>query len=478
VLRYATVLAAITLAAAPAGAQDGSNIQAFSPAPGQDDFIVNYGARVPKHKSWTAGLLLDFAEDPLVVVDAGGEETSKIVDSAWTLHLMGAVALWDRLEAGLVAPFSIQNGAGDADGSTFGDIRLVPKLHVFWFGEQDGGVGLAFVPEVTFPTGDEKALSGDPNVSFAPRVAVEAQKQGWGGVLNLGYRLREGFAASNSNLGIDDELLLSAGLRAPIGLGLTALADLYTHIGTQARGDLDQVEVPTEVAGGVRYVVPAPRIALLAGLGTGLTQGYGTAQVRFFIGAAFQERVEEPEIVPTAPPEEIAPPPPPPPEEPPPPPPEPEPMPEPPPPPPPPPPPAKARIVADRVEIDDKVQFEIGKAVLLPESQSLLDDVAAVLVQHAEVKYLEVAGHTDSTGKAAKNRKLSQDRAEAVRLYLIDKGVAAERLTAKGYGPDKPIADNKTKEGRDKNRRVEFLILKADPVVIEQDVPPPAPPTP
>jgi outer membrane protein OmpA-like peptidoglycan-associated protein len=136
--------------------------------------------------------------------------------------------------------------------------------------------------------------------------------------------------------------------------------------------------------------------------------------------------------------------------------------------------------VADRVEIDETVLFEIGKATLLAESQSLLDDVATVLVQHPEVKYVEVAGHTDSTGKAAKNRKLSQDRAEAVRLYLIDKSVAAERLTAKGYGPDKPIADNKTKEGRDKNRRVEFIILKADPVVIEQDVPQgqPAPPTP
>jgi outer membrane protein OmpA-like peptidoglycan-associated protein len=119
---------------------------------------------------------------------------------------------------------------------------------------------------------------------------------------------------------------------------------------------------------------------------------------------------------------------------------------------------AHMNTVVKRVEIDDKVMFASGKAELLPESNALLDDVADVLQENPDAKQVEVAGHTDSTGSAEMNRKLSQDRAEAVRAYLVSKGVAADRLVAKGYGPDEPIADNNTDDGKEKNRRVEFRV--------------------
>jgi OmpA-OmpF porin, OOP family len=465
-LRLAALCAALLASAGGRAGADGTNIQAFFPAPGQQDYIVTEGARVPRHLAWNAGMLIDYAEDPLVVV----QTDERVVDSRVSFDLMGGIALWNRAEISLVVPFAVQNAANpDVDGAAFGDIRLVPKIHAFWFGEEEDGVGMAFVPELTFPSGNEDKLMGDPNASFVPRVVVEALKHGWGGALNLAYRIRKGFdlPQNQGNLSVNDEFLLSAGVRAPLGVGLAALVDLYTHIGTQT-SDLRQVEVPTELVGGVRYVLPSTRIAFLGGIGTGLTEGYGTAQFRFFVGAMYQEQNNAPAIVPTAPPEEIAKPAPPPPPPPPPPPEPPPPPPEPPPPPPPPPPPAKARLVESHIEIDEKVLFDVGKAALLPASQSLLNDVATVLKQHPEVKVLEVAGHTDSTGKPAKNRKLSQDRAEAVRLYLIDQDVAAERLTAKGYGPDKPIAPNDSKEGRDKNRRVEFTVLKSEPVEAPQ----------
>jgi outer membrane protein OmpA-like peptidoglycan-associated protein len=73
---------------------------------------------------------------------------------------------------------------------------------------------------------------------------------------------------------------------------------------------------------------------------------------------------------------------------------------------------------------------------------------------------IEVAGHTDSRGSDAYNIKLSQRRAEAVRDYLISKGIAADRLSAKGYGESQPVADNATDEGRFKNRRVELVPLR------------------
>ena len=101
------------------------------------------------------------------------------------------------------------------------------------------------------------------------------------------------------------------------------------------------------------------------------------------------------------------------------------------------------------------VNFATGKAELTPESQAILDGVAESLVAHEDIK-VQVGGHTDNTGSAAVNKRLSAARAESVRQYLISKGVAETRLTAKGFGPSKPIASNKTAEGRAQNRRVEL----------------------
>ncbi len=85
-----------------------------------------------------------------------------------------------------------------------------------------------------------------------------------------------------------------------------------------------------------------------------------------------------------------------------------------------------------------------------------LDTLAAALLRFPSVK-LEIQGHTDSSGKKAQNKRISQKRANAVKTYLIDRGVPKESLTAVGYGQEKPIATNDTKEGRIKNRRVEFI---------------------
>ncbi len=103
----------------------------------------------------------------------------------------------------------------------------------------------------------------------------------------------------------------------------------------------------------------------------------------------------------------------------------------------------------------DHVQFNTGTAELDVRSRGILDKVAEVLKQNPHLSF-EVAGHTDNTGNYKANVKLSQQRAEAVRRYLINKGVAADRLSAKGYGPDKPIATNVTNQGRRMNRRVEL----------------------
>jgi len=104
------------------------------------------------------------------------------------------------------------------------------------------------------------------------------------------------------------------------------------------------------------------------------------------------------------------------------------------------------------------IQFATGSAKIKKGSYKLLDEAVAVLGTYPTLR-LEVSGHTDNQGKDEDNMKLSQDRADAVRQYMIDKGVDAARLVAIGYGPTRPIADNKSRAGRAENRRIEFRML-------------------
>lgn len=106
----------------------------------------------------------------------------------------------------------------------------------------------------------------------------------------------------------------------------------------------------------------------------------------------------------------------------------------------------------------DNVFFDVGKATLTPASYKELQELFEYLKWKEEVR-IEIAGHTDNVGKDADNLKLSQQRADAVRNYLIKKGIAAARLTAKGYGAAVPVADNSTAEGKQKNRRTEVKVL-------------------
>ncbi len=122
--------------------------------------------------------------------------------------------------------------------------------------------------------------------------------------------------------------------------------------------------------------------------------------------------------------------------------------------------PSRVVLRAGKIEILEKVQFETASATLLSDSTSLLDEVASTLREHPEISKVRVEGHTDSDGARDYNLGLSRDRAASVMDYLVNQGVESTRLTAEGYGPDQPIADNDTAEGKEKNRRVEFTILE------------------
>ena len=115
---------------------------------------------------------------------------------------------------------------------------------------------------------------------------------------------------------------------------------------------------------------------------------------------------------------------------------------------------------ADRRVVDEAIknlEFDLGKATIRSTSYATLNRVAALLVE--KNFSLKLAGHTDNTGSMALNLRLSKDRAEAVKAYLVSQGANPSRIEATGYGPNQPIASNATPEGRQQNRRVEFSIF-------------------
>jgi outer membrane protein OmpA-like peptidoglycan-associated protein len=102
------------------------------------------------------------------------------------------------------------------------------------------------------------------------------------------------------------------------------------------------------------------------------------------------------------------------------------------------------------------INFETGKSVIKPESKPVMDQLVTMLKNNPELK-VAIEGHTDNVGTAASNKTLSEARAQAVMKALVANGIGAARLTAKGWGQEKTIADNATEEGRAKNRRVEIV---------------------
>jgi OOP family OmpA-OmpF porin len=118
-------------------------------------------------------------------------------------------------------------------------------------------------------------------------------------------------------------------------------------------------------------------------------------------------------------------------------------------------------VKKDRIEIKQQVHFATGAWLVLPDSFALLNQVVAVLNDFPKMR-ISIEGHTDNVGTEAFNMRLSQKRAEAVRSYLTQKGIAPDRLEATGYGPTRPIASNKTAMGRSQNRRTEFRIVSLE----------------
>ena len=467
------VIAIVTLAR-PALAQ--VDAERFKPAVTHDGWVTSEGSDVrPTADPFEFGFLINYGYRPLVITDANGNYARSVVSGRLGMDLQGSVTLFEPLAVGLDLPFFLfQSGYYNPSSAGLGKLRVVPKVRLL---DDRRGVGLALLGEMRLPThtGD---YSGNPGFEFVPKVALDHRfGNGIRLGINLGVAIRESSNYFNINTGSEFAYGAAIGYRFGGNSG-------KTEIGLDLNGGLglirsNRVQHPLEIFGFLRQAL-SDEWELFGGPGAGIVPGYGVPVVRFFAGIRFaptshdrdhdgisddqdacpdiaedrdadqdwdgcpeEELDSDHDGVPDS--KDLCP-------------------------------NAKETIngIADddgcpdtgdpRVIYEDgkftvleAIHFETGRADIKPDSHALLDQVTLMIKANPDVK-IKVTGHTDDTGPHDLNVRLSQDRATSVRNYLVQHGVAPQRVRAVGYGPDKPLIKGTTDDARAKNRRVEFVV--------------------
>jgi outer membrane protein OmpA-like peptidoglycan-associated protein len=470
-----TAMGALLGLASAAQAQAELDAERLKPAVTHDGFVTTEGSDVrPTADPFEFGLVANYGYRPLVIADSNGYVRS-IVGGRLGMDLQASVSLFQPFAVGVDLPFFFaQAGDYNPDSAGLGKLRVVPKVRLL---DDRRGFGLAILGELRLPThtGD---YSGNPGFEFAPKIAADHRfRSGIRVGANLGVVIRESENYYNVNTG--SELLYGAGAGYRFGGN-----DGKTEVGLDVLGGVGLVrvrreQVPLELFGYVKQAL-SDEWEVFGGPSVGLAPGYGIPVFRFFVGVRFAPTTHDrdhdgvsddqdacPDIaedrdadqdwdgcpeedpdsdhdgVPDG--QDLCP-------------------------------NAKETIngIADddgcpdtgdprviyedgKFTVLDTIRFETGRADIKPESHGLLDQVAQMIKANPDVK-VRVEGHTDDTGPHDLNMRLSQERSESVRHYLIQKGVAPQRMRAVGYGPDKPLVKGTTDEARTKNRRVEFIV--------------------
>jgi outer membrane protein OmpA-like peptidoglycan-associated protein len=476
-------LLAAPISAQPERERAPIDAERFKPAVTHDGFVTAEGSGIrPTQDPFEFALFLNYGRNPLVIAD-GNDLVDAYVDGHLGIDVMASLTVAGPFAIGVGLPLYIaQTGDDNVDGDdnpTFaglGDLRIVPKLRLV--NDRDA-VGLALAVELRAPTHTGDFNGGARMIQAIPKVIFDHR---WVNGLrfgaNVGVAFREDTSFFNVHAGEEFDYAVALGYRFGGIEGKTELGvELAGGVGLTQQ---DSEEIPLEGFFYLRHD-PSEEWEIIFGPGMGLLPGYGVPQWRVFFGFRFKPTAHDQDSDGIQDEDDFCP---------------------------------KDREDRDRIEdsdgcpeedpdndkdgvpnqdddcpeaketingVDDEdgcpdsgderviyeegkfkildtVKFKTGSAEIEEDSHSLLDQVALTMKANPQVKKIRVEGHTDDTGPNDKNQKLSQARADAVRDYLIKKGVDSRRLKAKGYGEDKPLDDDTTPEARAKNRRVEFVV--------------------
>lgn len=445
-------------------------------------------------------LAAQYQHDPLVFVRSDVRQGA-VIGRRLSSHLGVAYGLTDGVELALQLPVILSQAGDDLSSQGIapvaGTVLGAPVLQSrFVLARQSpsalGDLGLNL--GLSLPFGSSSGLAQDPGTGLAFNASAGFGRD-FGSLLRVGTEVGAVIRRRDRLSDYTPRIIDQVGSYATLGVTASTLGDgLRGEVTARALVALTQTLSAGEVLAGARYPLPH-NLEVFALAGPGIGQMPGNPSFRAFAGIAMRpfptERAkEEPQAVTQdpapapvcapapaleCPPAPVCPPAPPPdadhdgipdaedacpnqpgdathhgcplPPE-----------------PPPAPPvedksPKLAELKAGRIEIKDQIHFATAKSKILADSFPLLEQVAKILTEHPELARLRISGHTDNRGGHDYNVQLSQDRAESVRRFLIERGVESGRLEAKGYGPDQPIDTNATAAGRQKNRRTEFTSI-------------------
>src|SRR6478609_4752495 len=529
--RVACALGLSLLLPATALAQNaGFAIDRFDPAERGSDWFAADSLDLRGHGRLMLGVTGDYSEKPLVLYSRDGDELKSIIEHQLYIHAGGSLVLWDRLRLGVNLPILAYQAGESAvvqgarfeakEGAAVGDLRLAADVRLF--GAYRSPISLAAGVAFFAPTGNQDAFAGDGKVRVLPRVLLA------GDIGNLVYAAKLGVLYRANDSGFNGsaqgtELVGTAAIGFRTTDGKLVLGpELFGSSVVSDGGFFSKRATPFELLFGFHYKV-TDDVRLGAGIGPGLTRGFGSPQFRGLLSLEWAPEPKEPLVLPPAPPKDRdgdgifdaddacpdepgvasddpkkngcprpdtdkdgvfddedtcinepgvrtddpatngCPPP-------------------------------KdsdtdgiidpedacpqapgpknedpkkngcpaARVEQGQIKILERVEFENNSAKIRPQSDVILQAVLAVMTEHPEFTKLSVEGHTDNRGAATHNLDLSRRRAASVMKWLTDHGIAKDRLSSKGLGMTTPIDTNDTDGGRQNNRRVEFHILEKD----------------
>ncbi|MEY4577342.1 MAG: hypothetical protein RL701_2045 [Pseudomonadota bacterium] len=515
--KQSSVLCALlVLSALPAQAEDVDTLR-FAPHATSGGFLQTESSqtRYPIDP-FSLGVWMWYAHRPLIVLDGNDKLVEKIVGAQVGMDVTASYAFANWFELGVHVPFAYLSG-DDLSQAALGDLRVLPK---FTFLRDDrAGFGLGLLTELRIPTHTQQFAGGARNIAGALRLLADHRfgLSGFRFGVDAGVLLREGTHYRNVTAASEIQAGLGLGYRIGGDGPVEIVFDLRSAIGL---AQTDPEEVSLEAFGGVLADL-TPEWKLHAALGLGLLEGFGVPTFRPLLGIRWEPSPRDPDhdgqgtsekllekqreeldpnataqpenpgavenvdqvddaersqairegydACPTLPedydgiedddgcpegdsdgdgvldyldkcahedetingfedddgcPDEG---------------------------------PAQIIIEGGKIQILETIRFRPNSSEIESSSYPVMDQIALALRKHRELERVEIGGYTDNTGPYEFNMQLSRARARSVRQYLLARGIAPDRLTAAGYGPQKPIGDNNTEEGRSKNRRVEFV---------------------
>ncbi len=491
------------LTAGLASAQDARfDVQAFRPLGAPQDLVIVGQSRPLSHLSLSGGAYLNFALDPLVLVAAGTHSKAlSVVGNRLQLDVMASVGLLDWFELGVDMPLVLAQGGDNLEAIgtegfvrsfTPGDLRLTAKLAVPGLrrAPEGSGLGAALTFGMGLPTGLQEAFASDGDTTWTPGLLMDYRfDSGILLALNTGLWLRPERQFAGVQWG--NAATFGLGAEVPIvrGWGVTAVGMLSGSTPLEKLPDRPR-QIPAELLLGLRWY-SSLGLTFTVGGGGGCGCSLTAPTLRLFTSIIWVPAVtREYEAIARfkEPPE----------------------------PPPPPPPPVDpdgdsvigegdrcptapgpvenggcpdidrdgdavvdrldrcpefpagprgrdgcplARVEGNKIIILDQVHFARDQDVILPESFPILEEVAEELLKHLEIQRVLVEAHTDARANDAYNYDLSRRRAASVMNFLLDSGIAVERLCSAGFGRSRPLAANDSEANMALNRRVEFTIL-------------------